>query len=120
MHAYFLFPAAPRDIQLSESGQLKHGQGLVHNGIGILRHDSWLTYAHDRAPRQLLTGWVSYSRPIGCPQMTRWTTANWGRALENALKSKGILKDFVEWIVIAKDRSKWRQLIHSIRIPPDA
>ena len=49
--------------------------------------------------------------------MTRWTTANWGRALENALKSKGILKDFVEWIVIAKDRSKWRQLTHSIPKP---
>jgi hypothetical protein len=41
-----------------------------------------------RAPRQLLTGWVSHSRPIGCPQMT------WGRTLENALKSKGISKDF--------------------------
>ena len=37
-----------------------------------------------RAPRQLLTGWVSHSRPIGYPQMT------WGRTLENALKSKGI------------------------------
>jgi hypothetical protein len=33
-----------------------------------------------RAPRQLLTGWVSHSRPIGCPQIT------WGRTLENALK----------------------------------
>jgi hypothetical protein len=37
-----------------------------------------------RAPRQLLTGWVPHSRPIGCPQMT------WGRTLENALKSKSI------------------------------
>jgi hypothetical protein len=53
-----------------------------------------------RAPRQLLTGWVSHSRPIGCPQMT------WGRTLENALKSKGISKEFDEWIAIAKDRSK--------------
>ena len=43
-----------------------------------------------RAPRQLLTGWVSHSRPIGCPQMT------WGRTLEIALKSKGISKDFDE------------------------
>ena len=42
------------------------------------------------APRQLLTGWVSHSRPTGRPQMTR------GRTLENALKSKGILKDFDE------------------------
>jgi len=62
-----------------------------------------------RAPRQLLTGWASHSRPIGCPQMT------WGRTLENALKSKGISKDFDEWIAIAKDRSKWRQLTHSIQ-----
>ena len=37
-----------------------------------------------RAPRQLLTSWVAHSRPVGCPQMT------WGRASENALKSKGI------------------------------
>ena len=57
-----------------------------------------------RAPRQLLSGWVSYTRPIGCPQMT------WGRTLENALKSKGISKDFDGWIAIAKDRPKWRQL----------
>jgi hypothetical protein len=67
-----------------------------------------------RAPRQLLTGWVSHSRPIGCPQMT------WGRTLENVLKSKGISKDFDEWIAIAKGRSKWRQLTHSIPKPPDA
>ena len=67
-----------------------------------------------RAPRQLLTCWVSHSRQIGCPQMTS------GRTLENALKSKGISKDFDEWIAIAKDRSKWRQLTHSIPEPPDA
>ena len=68
-----------------------------------------------RAPRQLLTGWVSHSRPIDCPQMT------WGRTLENALKSKGISKDSDEWIAVAKDsRSKWRQLTHSNPKPPDA
>ena len=44
----------------------------------------------------------------------------WGRTLENALKSKGISKDFDEWIAIAKGRSKWRQLTHSIPKPPDA
>ena len=39
---------------------------------------------------------------------------NWGRALDNALDSKGISKDFGEWIAIAKGRSKWRrrQLTH--------
>jgi esterase/lipase superfamily enzyme len=44
-----------------------------------------------------------------------------GRTLENALNSKGISKEFDEWIAIAKDRSKWRQLIltHSIPKPPD-
>ena len=50
----------------------------------------------------------------GRPQKT------WGRTLENALKSEGNLKDFDEWIAIAKDRSKWRQLTHSIPKPPDA
>jgi esterase/lipase superfamily enzyme len=44
----------------------------------------------------------------------------WGRTLENALKSKDISKDFDEWIAIAKDRSKWRQLTHFIPKPPDA
>ena len=57
--------------------------------------------------------WVSHYRPIGCPQMT------WGRTLENALKSKGISKDFDEWIAIAKDRSKWKQLTHSIPTFPN-
>jgi hypothetical protein len=28
--------------------------------------------------------------------------------------------NFDEWIAIAKDRSKWRQLTHSIPKPPDA
>ena len=31
-----------------------------------------------------------------------------GRTLDNALKSKGIFKEFDEWIAIAKDRPKWR------------
>ena len=66
------------------------------------------------APKQLLTGWVSHSRPIGNPQMT------WGRMLENALKIKGISKEFNEWITIAKDRPNWRQLTHSIPKSPDA
>ena len=67
-----------------------------------------------RAPRQLLTGWISHSRPIGCSQMI------WGRTLENALNTKGISKDFSEWIAIVKDRSKWRQLTHSIPKSLDA
>ena len=44
----------------------------------------------------------------------------WDRTLENALKSKGITKEFDEWIAIAKDRSKWRQLTHAIPKSPDA
>jgi hypothetical protein len=44
----------------------------------------------------------------------------WGRTLENALKSKGIPKEFGEWITIAKDRPKWRQLTHTIPKSPDA
>ena len=67
-----------------------------------------------RAPRQLLAGWVSHSRPTGCPQIT------WGRTLENALSSKGISKEFDAWIAVAKGRSKWRQLAHSVPKPPDA
>jgi len=44
----------------------------------------------------------------------------WGRALENALASKGISKELKEWIAIAKDRPKWRQQAHSKPKPPDA
>jgi hypothetical protein len=44
----------------------------------------------------------------------------WGRTLENALKIKGISKDFDKWVTIAKGRSKWRKLTHSIPKPPDA
>ena len=44
----------------------------------------------------------------------------WGRTLESALKSKGISKEFEEWIAIAKDRSTWKQLTHSFPKPPDA
>ena len=45
----------------------------------------------------------------------------WGsRSLGNALKSKGISKEFDEWVAIAKGRSKWRQLTHSIPNTPDS
>ena len=44
----------------------------------------------------------------------------WGRALENALKSEGISKEFDEWIAIAKDSSKWGLLTQSISKPPNA
>ena len=62
--------------------------------LGILDIDS---YFHNRiirwaghvarmlmsqAPQQLLTGLVSHSRPVGCPQMT------WGRVLENGERSQ--------------------------------
>ena len=50
----------------------------------------------------------------------RLSTDELGQEMENALKSKGISKDFDECIAIAKDRSKWRQLTRSIPKPPDA
>ena len=43
-----------------------------------------------RAPMYLLTCWVSNSRLTDCPQMSL------GRLLVNALKSKGITKEFDE------------------------
>jgi len=36
-----------------------------------------------------------------------------------ALASKGISKEFKEWIAIAMDRPKWRQQTHSKPKPPD-
>ena len=62
--------------------------------LGILNIDS---YFHNRiirwaghvarmlmsqAPQQLLTGLVSHSRPVGCPQMT------WGRVLETGERAQ--------------------------------
>jgi len=44
----------------------------------------------------------------------------WGRTIDNALRSKGISKEFDEWFAIAKDRPKWRQQTHSNPEPPDA
>ena len=66
-------------------------------------HEPGATAVTDWLGIAFSTDWLSTD-----PQMT------WGRTLENALKSKGISKDFDEWIAIAKDRSKWRQLTHSI------
>jgi len=60
-----------------------------------------------RAPRKLLTGWVSNPRPVGCPQMT------WGRTLKKALASSGIPSDFIKWRDIAADREQWRVLCGS-------
>ena len=66
-----------------------------------------------RAPRQLLKSWVAKSRPDGCSQLT------WGRKLGNALASKGISKEFLERVAIAKGRPKWRQQTQTIPKPPD-
>jgi hypothetical protein len=54
-----------------------------------------------QASRQIPAGWVSKTRPIGCPQIT------WGRVLENALKSKATSKEFDVRLAIAKDRPNW-------------
>jgi len=53
-----------------------------------------------RAPRQLLTRWVEYSRPNGCPEMIC------GRTLKEALKCKGLPVNFKEWHAITEDRSR--------------
>jgi hypothetical protein len=42
----------------------------------------------NRAPRQLLTGWVAHPRPIGCSEM------KFGRTLKKALKRNDLPTDF--------------------------
>ena len=59
-----------------------------------------------------LTGWVTHSRPNGCPEMT------WGRTLKKALKCKGLPVNFKEWRAIAEDRSEWRSRTYSKLMPP--
>jgi len=66
-----------------------------------------------RAPRQLLTGWVAFSRPNECPEMT------WGRALKKALKSKELPINFKERRAIAEDWMEWRSRTYSKPIPPE-
>ena len=61
-----------------------------------------------RAPRQLLTEWISRPRPISYPQLT------WVRVLESTLNSKGISKEFNKRIAIARDRPKLRQTADSL------
>ena len=53
----------------------------------------------NRAAQRILAILVAHSRPASS-QMTYY------RALENALKSKGISKEFDEWFAIAMDRPK--------------
>jgi hypothetical protein len=65
----------------------------------------------NRAPRQLLTGWVAHPRPIGCPEM------NFGRTLKKALKRNDLPTDFATWSAIARDRPRWRLLTHSTPSP---
>ena len=101
------------------TSSLFHRLGLLD--IGSYFYNRFLRWAGhvarmpmSRAPRQLLTSWVAHYRPVGCPQMTR------GRTLENALKRKGISKEFDKWFAIAKDRPKWRHQAHPNPKPPDA
>ena len=65
-----------------------------------------------RAPRQLLTGWVSHSRPIGCPQVTwagRWRMRSKVRAFRmNSMSGSPF------------SRTGRRQLTYSIPKPPGA
>jgi len=58
--------------------------------------------------------------PLEVSVLTWLSTDDLGQDVGERAQSKGISKDFDEWIAIAKDRSKWRQLTHSIPKPPDA
>jgi hypothetical protein len=72
------------------------------------------TYAHEPGATAV-TDW------LGIAFSTDWlSTDDLGQDVGERAQRKGISKDFDEWIAIAKDRSKWRQLTHSIPKPPDA
>jgi hypothetical protein len=73
------------------------------------------TYAHEPGATAV-TAW------LGIAFSTDWlSTYDLGQdVVENARKSKGISEKLDEWVAIAKDRSKWRQLTHSIPKPLDA
>ena len=64
----------------------------------------------DRMPRKLLTGWVEYARPVGCPQIT------WGGTLNKALKSYDLPTNCGQWSALAVDRRVRQQRIR-IRAP---
>ena len=85
----------------------------IHTYIRIYAYIPYVISRYIRFGTSLSTRHQEDSRPVGCSQMT------WDRAQEKALASKGISKEFKEWIAIANDRPKWRQQTHSKPKPPD-
>jgi len=78
--------------------------------LGWPRH----TYAHEPGATAV-TDW------LGIAFSTDWlSTYDLGQGVGECAQNKGISKDLDELIAIAKDRSKWRQLTHTIPKPPDA
>ena len=72
-----------------------------------MTNDQRPTYSHE-------PGATAVADKLGSAFLAgRLSTMTWGTALENALKSKGISKEFDERFAIAKDRPKWRQQTHS-------
>jgi hypothetical protein len=75
----------------------------------------WAGYAArmpmNRAPRQLLNGWVAHSRPIGCPE------TNFGRTVKKALKRNDLPIVFATWSAIDRKRPRWRMQAHFTLMP---
>ena len=61
-----------------------------------------------RLPRKLLTCWSADSRLAHRSQMS------WGLSLENILDKLGIPVEFCEWMKLAADRPKWRNLVTEV------
>jgi hypothetical protein len=63
-----------------------------------------------RWPRQMLSSYLPYPRPLGAPQKT------YGRSLTAALTRKGI--PIASWLTITLDRTTWRHAINSAPAMP--
>jgi hypothetical protein len=63
-----------------------------------------------RWPRQMLSSYLPYPRPLGAPQKTH------GRSLTAALAREGI--PVASWLTWALDRTNWRQAINSVPAMP--
>ena len=81
-------------------------QSRVHRWSGHVAHMSM-----NWAPRQLLTGWVAYPRPIWCPD------TNFDRTQKKALKRSDLRTEFAMCSASAHDRPRWRLLTHFTPTP---
>jgi len=105
-----LSASAQRDVDATVAGW----RAAADNGNVQAQHNLGCLYefGHGAAQNSAEAArWFKVAAGQGCAD---------SQGILGVLASKGISKEFKEWIAIAKDRPKWRQQTHSKPKPPDA